>query len=219
MFLPNRLSYLVEAATKHKLDFVADNCRFFDHVAQAETGIAIDPRLLGEMLELDSYSFVRHSKTSRRGHADFGLLKPLIRRGFLATTGVRYSQQIRHGEDFVFYLHALIAGARFGVMPDAHYLYTERTGSISRSASMWSRTDSNIQKVEQDTRGLANEAWKTGDYKLSELLMERADALRDVPIVVRIRDMIRNRDILGVVRAAVIDSALRKVLLKAVFSP
>jgi succinoglycan biosynthesis protein ExoO len=216
MFLPNRISYLVEAGKKRNLDFVADNCRFFDHGAQVETGIAIDPKLLGEVLELDRYSLVRNCKTSRRGRADFGLLKPLIRRGFLESTKVRYSQEIRHGEDFVFYLHAMIAGARFGVMPDAHYVYTERLGSISQSASMWSRTLSNIQKVEQDTRALAQEALVTGDHKLNRLLIERADALRDAPAWVRIRDMIRGRDIFGMVRAALTDSALRRVLLKVV---
>ncbi len=218
MFLPNRLAYLVEAATKHGFDFVADNCRFFDHGAQAETGIAIDPKLLGEVLELDRYSFVRNCKTSRRGRADFGLLKPLIKRSFLESTGVRYSREIRHGEDFVFYLHALIAGARFGVMPDAHYLYTERLGSISQSTSMWSRTLSNIQKVEQDTRALAEDASVKGDYTLSALLIERADALRDAPALVRIRDMIRKRDIMSMVRAAVTDSALRRVLFKALLT-
>jgi succinoglycan biosynthesis protein ExoO len=218
MFLPNRLSYLVEAAKRRNFDFVADNCRFFDHGAQAETGIAIDPKLLGEVLELDRYSFVRHCRTSRRGRADFGLLKPLIRRSFLESTGVRYSQQIRHGEDFVFYLHALLAGARFGVMPGAHYLYTERHGTISQSTSMWSRTFSNIQRVEEDTRAMAEQALASGDRRLSALLIERADALRDAPALVRIRDMVRNRDILGMVRAAVIDSALRRVLFKALLA-
>ncbi len=135
VFLHDRLRYLVEAAESRELTLAADNIIRYDESARCTVGAAIDPVRIGSCLTLDRYTFLRNCMTNQRGSIDFGLLKPIMRRSFLISSGVSYPEDCRHGEDFIFLLRALMAGAKFAMFPEPMYRYSERTGSISRERS------------------------------------------------------------------------------------
>ena len=58
-------------------------------------------------------------------------MKPIFRREIVTTHGLRYDEDLRLGEDLLFYADLLLAGARFGVTHQCLYRYSVRTGSIS----------------------------------------------------------------------------------------
>jgi succinoglycan biosynthesis protein ExoU len=70
---------------------------------------------------------------SRRGRMrrELGFMKPLMRRGFLDATGLRYDKRLRLGEDFVLYAEALLRGAQFRLTPGCGYVAVWRPESLS----------------------------------------------------------------------------------------
>ncbi|GEO80136.1 glycosyltransferase family 2 protein [Pararhodospirillum oryzae] len=60
-----------------------------------------------------------------------GYLKPLIRRQWLAETGIEYDPDLRIGEDYDLMVRLLAAGGRFRVIPTPLYLYRRHAGSTS----------------------------------------------------------------------------------------
>lgn len=181
-YLPGRLDYLVQKALALNLDLAADNLLLFDNVAGQISRLGIRPELVGPFLPVDSCRFVRNCRGNRNGSIDFGLLQPLMRTSFVRDHDLRYPD-IRHGEDFAFCLDALLAGGRFGVFPEAYYVVTERTGSISRKSSGLSRTVIDYTKVAKHARERASDAERMEDRELALLLHQRAEALIRVSII------------------------------------
>jgi succinoglycan biosynthesis protein ExoU len=68
-----------------------------------------------------------------RNRAQFGFLKPLMRRAFLERHDLRYQEQLRLGEDFMLYLESLAHGARFLAVPACGYVAVRRAHSLSLS--------------------------------------------------------------------------------------
>jgi succinoglycan biosynthesis protein ExoO len=192
-FLGDRLRSLVDAAELRELTLAADNLTIYDMHAQCMVKLAIEPTRIGPCLDLDRYTFVRNCMTSQSGSVDFGLLQPIIRRSFLVSSGVLYPEDCRHGEDFFFYLRALMAGAKFAVFPDSWYLYSQRFGPISRKPSEQSRTAVNYRLMEKQTRQLALEPIFRADRVLSTLLMARADKIKALWRERELRDLLQRR--------------------------
>jgi len=218
-FLPDRLRYLVEAAERRDLTFAADNVALYDATAQRITRLGIDPDVIGDGLDLDRYTFVRNCMTDRPGCIDLSGLKPIMRRSFLVSSGIRYPEDCRHGEDFFFYLRAIVAGARFSLFPESGYLYTQRFGSISRKRSEFSRTIVNHRLLEQQTRALASTPVIHADPILFSLLLARAEKIKALYRARELGDLVHRRDFLdlavqvvrhGDARTFVVDALRRK---------
>ncbi len=175
-YLPERLATLLDYAEEHQLTMLADNFCFYDGHAKQVVKLAIDASLIGVRLDLDVLTFVSHCSGNSANAADFGLLKPIMRRRFLLDSGIRYDETFRHGEDFLFYFMALRAGATFALLPQPGYLYTERTGTISRRRSEVSRTNLEHARMEAKTRELAADC--ATELLLAAALTRRAEATR-----------------------------------------
>lgn len=115
-------------------DAIADNIAF---VPEASDDLAAPPPVdsgdyparslaLGALL---AGSISR--RTAPRG--ELGFLKPVIRRDFLDTHGLRYDEALRLGEDFALYTRMLAAGARFLTIARCGYVAVERGASLSGS--------------------------------------------------------------------------------------
>lgn len=219
-FLGDRLRYLVEAAGRRELTFAADNVTLYDATAQRVTRLSIDPGRIGSCLDLDRYTFVRNAMMNPG--MDFGGLKPIMRRGFLVSSGVLYPEHCRHGEDFFFYLRAILAGAKFALFPESGYLYSQRFGSISRKRSDLSRTVENYRLVERQTLELASEPMIRTDPMLVTLLHARADRLRALYRARELGDLLQRRDVLDLAlqflrhadARAFVSAAIRRKFMK-----
>ena len=130
-FLPGRLSTLLSFADDW--DFVADNIlQMPDHLPDAERSA---PTLLGSSAAARSVNLEQFVLGNLPRHdclrKELSFLKPLIRRDFLKSRGLRYDERLRLGEDYALYAHALAVGARFFIHPAAGYVSLIRTDSLS----------------------------------------------------------------------------------------
>ena len=129
---PERLSLLVQTAEAERADFIADNQRLVDPEGR-HLGLAFPDLEEGEAVAVLGLRRFLEDSVPVRGRLSPGYLKPLMRRDFLMRSGLRYDEGYTVGEDFLLYAQALMQGARFVVLPDALYRYTQRPSSLTRS--------------------------------------------------------------------------------------
>jgi len=126
-FLAGRFDWLL---IEDDWDFVADNIVFIDGrgsvVEPAVPEFESAPRLL------DLQEFIE-GNISRRGasRGEIGFLKPVMRRSFLDSHGLRYKEELRLGEDYDLYARALVNGARYKIVHGCGYGAVVRPDSLS----------------------------------------------------------------------------------------
>jgi succinoglycan biosynthesis protein ExoU len=128
-FRAGRMTALLNAS--EGADFVAD-----DQIqvrAEDDPAVSGDPLIGHETtITLSLATFVANNiSKGGRLRKEFGFLKPMMRRSFLDLKQLRYSEEVRLGEDFVLYARALAAGAIFKVVPSQTYVSVIRSNSIS----------------------------------------------------------------------------------------
>jgi succinoglycan biosynthesis protein ExoO len=124
-YLPERLSHLMSMSAD--ADILADNLLSYDPargVSTSAQGPAINS---WERIDLVTFA------DARRKHEDFGLFQPVFRGGFLEQHGLRYPENVRHGEDFLLVFEAIARGARYWLTWRPSYLYTMRSSGWSRT--------------------------------------------------------------------------------------
>lgn len=132
-------------------DLVADNIAF---IKQSVAGAAsmVPDSFAPETHFLKLVEFVE-GNISKRGveRGETGFLKPVIRRSFIETHGLRYDEALRLGEDYELYARALACGARYKVIRNCGY------GAIVRGDSLSGRhrTEDLRQLYEADRKILA----------------------------------------------------------------
>jgi succinoglycan biosynthesis protein ExoO len=128
MYSPGRLQAMVDVAERHAADVVVDNFVF-----RSERTGALRPSRIpaGDGDEpVTLHRFLDRARAFNR-EPTWTLLKPLLRRDFLERHGLRYPTDVRHGEDFLLMVEALVAGARCVRQRRPGYLYTERARGLS----------------------------------------------------------------------------------------
>ena len=146
-YAPRRLEILLDHARRHDVDFVADNLL----LCEVETGDFFGAMLpgLSRTRWISPAEFILRNRPGR-AKTKYGLLKPLMRRSFLAEHGLRYDEKARFASDFLLYSEALFKGCRFLVVPDALYSYSLTPGAITRV-----RTIDHIRYLADRIRGFA----------------------------------------------------------------
>ena len=84
----------------------------------------------GRILDVESFVLGNISRAGRpRG--ELGFLKPVVSRAFMRRYALLYDENIRLGEDYAFYLRALLHGAKFRLVSACGYVAVERSDSLS----------------------------------------------------------------------------------------
>jgi succinoglycan biosynthesis protein ExoO len=166
-YLPGRLAHLVELGSRWRADIVADAFLKFN----AKSGVA-SPALIAQPSEelIDLQRLVQGSRPYG-DEADFGLLKPMLRRDFVQRSGLCYPREARHGEDFLMVFEALRRGARYVLSRKPFYLYTTQDLGCART---WFEFERQIAQ----TAELKSHADVMRDAELMSLLEQRCRALR-----------------------------------------
>ena len=137
-FAVNRLDRLIAHAETRSLDALADNLLLKeldsdrpDRIAYPAQWMATERLLrLGDLLDRDRpYS----------AYQSFGYIKPILKKSFIDRVGLSYDETVWCAEDFLLYAHALLAGARFGVLNDPLYISYWRAGSLSGDSLHFTR--------------------------------------------------------------------------------
>ncbi|WP_337267541.1 glycosyltransferase family 2 protein [Oryzifoliimicrobium ureilyticus] len=177
---PDRMRRLINRADWAGAAVAVDNLR----VVRADgtpAQVMFDEADLAATPELSLPAFIRSNALFQTTH-NFGYLKPVFRRDFIETHRLRFDENLRVGEDYLFLASVLALGGRCVIEPKPGYDYLIREGSISRVLKL-SHIDA---MLEGDRTFLAR-------YRLDDEAM-RAQAFRT-------RSLLRGRSFLHLVDA------------------
>lgn len=164
-YLPGRLATLVALGEEQHADLVADNMLLVD----ASDGTAVPmmaPGFLACPRAIDLPEFIaRNISTPDAPRTNYGFLKPLMRRAFLASHGLRYDEKVRFAEDFALYVDCLRAGARWWLHPEPMYRYLVRPDSLTQV-----QTTGDLDRLRRRQRRLLAEAKDRGDRAFATLI-------------------------------------------------
>ncbi len=129
---PERSAHLLDLAEACGAGIVADNLHRVDAGGRRTPAFPQGRQPYAFLLEPPAY--LRGNVPMSGGFAS-GYLKPVFRRSLIqdpsSGAGVRYNEDVRIGEDFLFCLEAMLSGGLYIVSSRPGYLYTSRPGSLS----------------------------------------------------------------------------------------
>lgn len=164
-FLPGRLSTLMELAEAQGADMVADNLLLVDEES-GEEATMLPPGFLTAPRTIDLPEFIaRNISSPDAPRTNYGFLKPLMRRDFLAEHGLSYDEHVRFAEDFALYVDMLRAGAIWWLHPEPMYRYLVRANSLTNV-----QTTGDLDRLRQRQRHLLAQARASGDKPFVALL-------------------------------------------------
>ncbi len=195
---PDRLAALLAEAEADGLDAIADNLALVDPGTGQTTRRAF-PLAPEDRIALDAGRFLENTRPGAR--ITLGWMQPLLRRAFLLERGIDWPE-IRHGEDLVFAVRLLAAGARMRLLGRAGYRYTERRGSVSGAPSPASRTRRSAEEQTRAVRLLLAETGPALPPRARRRLARMPAEIAAVTRILEARDALDARSPLAAVRAA-----------------
>ena len=212
---PERLTHLL--AVSQGADFIADNLAVYDSGANEEVGTQFGS------FDIDHLTFEDHLSAWPGARSDTGVLKPIMRRGFLDARGLRYDPAIRCGEDFILYADALSDGAIFRLIEYSDYIYTATYGEKSRSRSAHTRTVTDGALMATKLRELGVKRSASLTHPQLQVLEQKAAALEQLTDMWAFRSAILRRDFGACVRllggSSVVRLRLREAAARRLLGP
>jgi succinoglycan biosynthesis protein ExoO len=173
---PNRLEVLITAANSQCVTLAADNQYFHD--ARADRIVRTAFPVAQGAQPLTRQVFVAGSDP----YADFnyGMLKPIVRTGFLRRSGLSYRENARLSEDFLYLVEFYAAGGNGVLVNQPLYHWTQSFGTISRQ---WTMTGAGAWRYDfksalEANANVLHELHGQRDRDLATLLAARARAFR-----------------------------------------
>ena len=163
LFEPDRLARLIAQAKAAGADLAADNPERRDFASGHSHGTLLPARPAHGPLSL--VELVQGDMPDGPPEAKLGFIKPIFRRDFLTAKGLRYAEDIRVGEDFLFLFEALAHGGRCHLFPEPGYVDRLRESSLSVGAE----SSPYLSAANRRMRALA----PSGDTALKALLRRR----------------------------------------------
>jgi succinoglycan biosynthesis protein ExoO len=120
---PGRLERLSEVALATSADFVADDLVMWDITADVEFRPPYY-ELPEPQKQIGLLDMFRAEDDFNRSKSTFGLMKPIMRRKFLADHKLEYDESINFAEDLMLYVESLFNGAKIIMTNEAYYIYS-----------------------------------------------------------------------------------------------
>lgn len=169
-YAPGRLPRLIGTARDQELEIIADLPELYDLAADQAA-----PEQLPASGRLQRLALADLLRPDPETGLDLGLLKPVFRRRLAAEGVWRYPEAVRHGEDFALYFDLVGRGLPFGLLHEAHYIFSTRIGAVSGSYSPGSVTSVDYRAIAAHAAELAQSygARHDADPGVMALLGER----------------------------------------------
>lgn len=213
-FAQNRLEQFAKTIDHSPADILADDLLYYDAGASCVTGPARATQdFNAKPITLED--FLSHNVVNGKS-MDWGLLKPVFRREFLVETGLRYRTDMRHGEDFSFIISLLLKGAHFILIEEPLYLYTQRSGAISKKLSDLTRTSIAYGTLANSALALTHQEGIAGQPELVSLLEKRASGLMRLDDAHFFSVAVRRRDLKGLIARSMKRPAFMKQALDSI---
>ena len=132
---PDRMARLVSRLDDTGADAIVDNIEYVGGRHGAAPAAMFPRPVLDAMPALSLSQYVLGNRLFA-GAYNFGYFKPVLRRTFLSSRAIRYSETIRIGEDYLFLASVLAEGGVCLVGGEIGYTYHVTDGSISRTLSL-----------------------------------------------------------------------------------
>lgn len=204
-FLPDRLEGMLTYALDVRADIVVDSFCFYNPVKKTAGRSVLDEDVPSSLIDFAEFL----SKARPYGSdPDWGLLKPIFRRDFLAKHGLRYPLKTRHGEDFLFMCEAFLHGAKYALYRRGGYLYT---------GADTTRTVRDYRLMYRHTKQLLLDERIAGDPVLVRRLQERAAAVKRLAAEHDFAHFRRTHDYNSIAKRVLSDNAFRVLLAKRLF--
>ena len=149
-YAPGRLHRLISVALENDLAIIADLPILYDLTARARAPTQLVAS--GVLKRLNRADLLRPDAETG---LDLGLLKPVFRRHLASNGAWRYPETLRHGEDLALYFDLIGQGESFGLLREAHYIFSTRIGEISGSYSPGSVTNVDYRAIAAHAAELA----------------------------------------------------------------
>ncbi len=148
-YAPNRLATLIDRAEAHHADLLSDDLYLIEDGCSTPWGTLLQQSgaPISEVRQITPEYFVNSDIEGRQG-LRLGFSKPLLRREFLERHQIQYNPNIKIAEDFWLYMDCFRHNARFFFVPQPHYYYRSRPGSLINSDK--------IKRLENECREIAN---------------------------------------------------------------
>ncbi|MDE1157515.1 MAG: glycosyltransferase family 2 protein [Neorhizobium sp.] len=127
---PNRLKAMLKRAADERAQIVVDNIDVIP-LDGGEPKAMFPWAVLAGRSEMTLADFIG-SNVIFNTTFNFGYMKPIFERAFLAENDLSFDEALRIGEDYILLASAIAAGGRCAVEPSTGYVYHLRQGSISR---------------------------------------------------------------------------------------
>lgn len=175
-FAPGRLRRMIDVAEAEGLEVLSDLPVLYDLAADAAA-----PTQLAASGGVTRLDLMRLLSTDPETGLDLGLMKPIYRRSLVERGLLKYPEAIRHGEDNRLYVELLRKGVTFGLLREAHYIFSTRIGAVSGKYSPGSVTKVDYRALARQGEALAAELAAAGELtpELAGLMAARKEqALR-----------------------------------------
>ncbi|HEX8379924.1 MAG TPA: glycosyltransferase family 2 protein [Allosphingosinicella sp.] len=180
-FAPGRLSYLLEVAGAADADAVSDDQLLISQGADKPWASIYE---LSGWKQTEEGRLLTAAEMCRRDW----ILKAMFRTAWLRRHGLRF-HTVRHsaGEDFEFYMNALLCGVKWVAARKAMYFYMARPGQLTAGRSI---ADGLIESAE----AMAGDARIQRDPELARAFAERLERIRAARWVGLLADELRGRN-------------------------
>jgi succinoglycan biosynthesis protein ExoO len=181
-YAPERLQRLLQVARVENADLVADDLYLVRDGSKHpwSTLFSVAGEQFNGPRHIDAADFVETNMPGRRC-LRLGITKPLIKRTFLTRHNLGYNENVRHGEDFLFYLACLLNGARFVVVPEPYYFYSRRPSSLLTEGKL-----DVLDSLRRENRQLLQKESVKNDPRLVHTLSRRLSTIEQNMVYYRV---------------------------------
>ncbi|WP_071459768.1 glycosyltransferase family 2 protein [Bacillus massilinigeriensis] len=120
---PERLKEMLDFLECKNADIVFDNLLYIREAEEApwQTYYEFKNLSINEPTKVTTEKFITW---------DLGILKAVFKKEILLQYHLQYEENVKYGEDFIFYLEILLKGGQAWLMPQGFYYYLTREGSL-----------------------------------------------------------------------------------------
>lgn len=197
-YSPDRLEVLIRAGEKSTADIVFDNQFVVDPISRRTAFLAFDFDR-EDITTLDFSEFLRNNQSNT--FFDFGYLKPVIRRSWLAAHNVRYPETLRHGEDLILLFECYARGANVILLSKPYYYYYLQYSQSSRTKSPTTRTEVQYGPLLAAIEGFLDQYHAQLSPLERRLVVSICEATREAMILLELKDCLSENDIGGLARS------------------
>ena len=177
-YADDRLAVLIAAAEQNAVDLVADNQYLYDAGAEQTVGTAFAATRRDAALSRSDFI----AGCDPFAAFNYGMLKPIVRSEFIRRSGLRYRENARLSEDFLWLVEFFAAGGRAWLVSQPLYFWTQAFGSRSRQ---WTSTGAGAWRYDflsaiAPNTDVRNAMAPDRDGDLIALLEQREQALRQL---------------------------------------